>query len=45
MNDFQDISFTTTADDINVTMNSINFYVPVLIPNAQTKKYCLMNPI
>ena len=37
MNDLQDIIFTTKADDINVTINSLYLYVPQLIPNTQTQ--------
>ena len=37
MNDLQDILFTTIADDINVTINSLYLYVPQLIPNTQTQ--------
>ena len=37
MNDLQDIIFTTIADDINVTINSLYLYVPILIPNSQTQ--------
>ena len=37
MNDLQDIIFTTIANDINVTINSLYLYVPILIPNSQTQ--------
>ena len=37
MNDLQDIIFTTIADDINVTINSLYLSVPQLIPNTQTQ--------
>ena len=37
MNDLQDIVFSTIADDINVTINSLYLYVPQLIPNTQTQ--------
>ena len=37
MNDLQDIVFTTIADDINVTINSLYLYVPKLIPSASTQ--------
>ena len=37
MKDLQDIIFTTIADDINVTINSLYLFVPVLIPNSQTQ--------
>ena len=34
MNDLQDFIFTTIADDINVTINSLDLYVPQLIPST-----------
>ena len=34
MNDLQDIIFTTLANDINVTINSLYLFVPILIPNS-----------
>ena len=37
MNDLQDIVFTTIADDINVTINSLYLYVPQLIPSTSTQ--------
>ena len=37
MNDLQDIILTTIATDINVTINSLYFNVPTLIPNRQTQ--------
>ena len=37
MNDLQVIIFTTKATDINVTNNSLNLYVPILISNTQTQ--------
>ena len=37
MNDLQDIIFTTIADDINVTINSLYFYVPQIIPSTSTQ--------
>ena len=37
MNDLQDIIFTTLANDINVTINSLSLFVPILIPNSQTQ--------
>ena len=37
MNDLQDIVFTTIADDINVTINSLYLYVPKLIPSTTTQ--------
>ena len=37
MNDLQDIVFTTLANDITVTINSLYLFVPQLIPNTQTQ--------
>ena len=37
MNDLQDIIFTTVADDINVTINSLYLYVLQLIPSTTTQ--------
>ena len=37
MNDLQDIIFTTIANDINVTINSLYLYVPELIPSTTTQ--------
>ena len=37
MNDLQDIIFITIATDINVTIDSLHLYVPILIPNIQTR--------
>ena len=37
MNDLQDIIFTTIANDINVTINSLYLYVPKLIPSTSTQ--------
>ena len=37
LNDLQDIIFTTIANDINVTINSLYLYVPILLPNTQTQ--------
>ena len=37
MNDLQDIIFTTIADDINVTINSLFLYVRQLIPSTATQ--------
>ena len=37
MNDLQDIIFTTITNDINVTINSLYSYLPILIPNIQTQ--------
>ena len=34
MNDLQDIIFTTIANDINVIINSLYLFVPVLVPNS-----------
>ena len=36
-NDLQDILFTILGDGINVTINSLYLYVPVLIPNTETQ--------
>ena len=35
--DIQNTIFTTLANDINVTNNSLYLYVPVLIPNSDTQ--------
>ena len=35
--DLQDIIFTSIADDINVTINSLYLFVPNLIPNTETQ--------
>ena len=37
MNDLQDIIFTTIANGINVTIDSLYLYLPILIPNTQTQ--------
>ena len=37
MNDLQDIIFTTIADDINVTINSLYLYVPHIFPSTSTQ--------
>ena len=37
MNDLQDIIFTTLANDITVTINSLYLYVPQLIPSTSTQ--------
>ena len=37
MNNLQDIVFTTIANDINVTINSLYLFVPTLIPNTETQ--------
>ena len=37
MNDLQDIIFTTIADDINVTINSLCLFVPQLVPSTSTQ--------
>ena len=37
LNDLQDIIFTTIANDINVTINSLYLYVPKLIPSTSTQ--------
>ena len=36
-NDLQDIIFTTIAGYIIITINSLNLFVPVLIPNTETQ--------
>ena len=36
-NDLQDIIFTTLANDINITINSLYLFVPILIPNFETQ--------
>ena len=36
-NDLQKTIFTTIATDINVTINSIYLFVPILIPNTETQ--------
>ena len=37
MDDFQDIIFTTIANEINVTINKLYLYVPIIIPESQTQ--------
>ena len=37
MNDLQDIIFTTIANDINVTINSLYLFVPKLLPSTTTQ--------
>ena len=37
MNNLQDIVFTTLANDITVTINSLYLFVPSLIPNSETQ--------
>ena len=37
LNDLQDTIFTTIADDINVTINSLYLFVPQLIPSTSTQ--------
>ena len=37
MNDLQDIIFTTIANDINVTVNTLYLYVPKFIPSTSTQ--------
>ena len=37
MNDLQDNIFTTIADDINVTINSLYLYAPQLLPSTSTQ--------
>ena len=36
-NDLQDIIYTSMADDINVTINSLYLYIPNLIPSVETQ--------
>ena len=36
-NDLQDITYTSTGDDINVTINNLYFFVPNLIPSVETQ--------
>ena len=35
--DLQDIFYTTLADEIKVTFDKLFFYVPIVIPDAQTQ--------
>ena len=35
--DLQDIIYTSKADDINVTINSLYLYIPTLIPSVETQ--------
>ena len=37
MNNLQDIVFTTLANDITITINSLYLFVPNLIPNSETQ--------
>ena len=37
MNDLQDIVFTTIANDINVTINSLYLFVPKFVPSTTTQ--------
>ena len=37
-NDLQNIIFTTLANDIKVTINSLYLFVPTLTPNTETQK-------
>ena len=37
MNDLQDIIVTTIATDINVTINGLYLYVPIIFPNSETQ--------
>ena len=34
---FQDIMYTSMADDINVTINILYLYIPNLIPSVETQ--------
>ena len=36
-NDLQKFFFTTKATDINVTVNSLYLFVPILMPNTETQ--------
>ena len=36
-NDLQDIIYTSMADDINVTNNSLYLYIPKLIPSVEAQ--------
>ena len=36
-NDLQNIIYSSLADDINVTINNLNLYVPKLKPNVETQ--------
>ena len=36
-NDLQNIIFTTLANDINVTINSLYLFVPIITPNTETQ--------
>ena len=36
-NDMQNIVYSSMADDINVTINNLYLYVPILIPNVETQ--------
>ena len=36
-NDLQNIIFTTLVNDINVTINSLYLFVPILTPNSETQ--------
>ena len=36
-NDLQNIIYTTLANDINVTINSLYLFVPILTPNSETQ--------
>ena len=38
-NDLQNIIFTTLANDINVTINSLYMFVPILTPNSETQVF------
>ena len=55
-NDWQNILYSSVADDINVTFNNLYLYVPKLLPNVETQvmfneatqnniRYLLMNII
>ena len=36
-NNLQDIIYTSTGDDINVTINNVYLFVPNLIPSVETQ--------
>ena len=36
-NDPQIINYTSMADDINVTINTLYLFVPILIPSVETQ--------
>ena len=36
-NDIRDIIYTSMEDDINVTINKLNLFIPTLIPSVETQ--------